>query len=129
MGVKANKILKTRVSKAKVTREEFELHIPTLKKREAYLEKFLQEIQWLQTQAGRYSSHHDHGQACGQSSITIAKSLVGLDEKYLEKVIRVYSQSLLEWATDPKNRIQTSHFSNFLSWVSTIRDRKASVQV
>ncbi|KAF3992428.1 hypothetical protein FT663_00708 [Candidozyma haemuli var. vulneris] len=121
LGVKAHKILKTRISKAKVTKEELEIHFPG-KKSEAYKKQFLQEITWLQEQAGRYSSHQAHGQACGQCSITIAKSLVSIDEKYLEKVVQVYSQSLLEWATNPKNRIQTSLFTFFLNWVSTIRE-------
>lgn len=125
LGLKAHKVLKTRVSKAKVSKEDFEAQIPE-SGREEYMKKFLQEIRWLQDQAGRYLTHQAHGQACGQSSITIAKSLVALDEKYLEKVVQVYSETLLLWATDGKNRIQANLFTFFLNWVGTIRDRKSA---
>lgn len=122
LGVKAHKILKTRVSKAKVGKKDLELHFDDV---EAYKNRFLQEIAWLQQQAGRYSSNQAHGQACGQCSITIAKSLVGLDESYLPKIVEVYSKTLLDWSTDPKNRIQPALFTFFLNWVSTVRDRRS----
>lgn len=122
LGVKAHKILKTRVTKAKVGKEDLEAHFDDV---EAYKKRFLKEIGWLQQQAGKYSSNQAHGQSCGQCSITIAKSLVGLDESYLKKIVEVYSQTLLEWSTDPKNRIQPALFTFFLNWVSTVRERKS----
>lgn len=119
LGTKAHKILKTRVSKVKVAVQEFEAM--TTDEQEAYTTSLLELIEWLQNQAGTYSSNQAHSLACSQSCIIVAKTLVLLDPATLPGIITIYSGALTKWASEPKNRIQASMFFDFINWLNAKR--------
>lgn len=121
LGTKAHKLLKTRVSKAKITQEELNERYPTNEDKATFQSTQLELLDWLQTQAGKYSSNHAHALACGQACIIISKALVALDTKLLETIINVYTKTLCVWATEPKNRIQASMFFDFINWLNAKR--------
>lgn len=121
LGTKAHKILKTRISKAKITQEELNEHYPTEEDKARFKSTYLDVLDWLQTQAGKYSSNHAHALACGQSCIIISKALTTLDNKLLETIINTYCKTLCIWATEPKNRIQASMFFDFINWLNAKR--------
>lgn len=114
LGVKAHQVLKTRISKVKISNPEKEIT-------EDIKIQLFELLQWLQQQAGRYSSNPAHMAACSQSSILVAKALCALDLEYVEKVIGVYSQTLQQWAVNPKNRITPTLFFDFINWLGTKR--------
>lgn len=114
LGVKAHQILKTRIAKVKIYKPE---QVIT----EDIKIQLFELLQWLQLQAGRYSSNSAHMAACSQSSILVAKALCALDLEYIEKVIGIYSQTLQQWAVNPKNRITTTLFFDFINWLGTKR--------
>lgn len=120
IGAKAHKILKTRVSKLRVSREEIEKLYPGDKMQQ--FKKFLLDLlRWLQLQAGKYSSSQAHGAACNQSCIVVARSLLAIDKDTLKEIISVYADTLTVWATEPKNRIQANIFFDFVNWLNSKR--------
>lgn len=125
LGVKAHKILKTRVSRARVSTQEFEILYPSEEEQKEYKQSLLELVSWLQQQAGTYSSNQSHSLACGQSCIIVSKSLIALDSQYLPQVIAVYAESLTKWATEPKNRIQASMYFDFINWLSAKRTNQS----
>lgn len=121
LGVKAHKLLKTRISKVKVTSDDVTLLMPTAEEKEAYNTSLLELIEWLQQQAGTYSSNQAHSLACSQSCIIVSKTLIALDPSTLLAIIAIYSGALTKWATEPKNRIQASMFFDFINWINAKR--------
>lgn len=125
LGVKAHKILKTRVSRARVSTTEFEQLYSTEEEQNQYKQSLLDLVSWLQEQAGTYSSNQAHSLACGQSCIIVSKSLLALDSQFMPQIIAVYSENLTKWATDPKSRIQASMFFDFINWLGAKRSNQA----
>lgn len=121
LGTKAHKLLKTRISKLKVTPEELDHFISSNEDRQVYKATLLDLIKWLQLQAGKYSSNQAHSLACSQSCIIVSKTLISLDASYMAGIISIYSDTLAQWAVEPKNRIQASMFFDFINWLSAKR--------
>lgn len=126
LGVKAHKLLKTRLSKTKITSAELERNFPSKQAQDEFKQSLLGLIQWAQDRAATKSSIQAHGLACSQSCILVAKNLVELDSQYLEQVVDVYSKSLKDWALDPKNKLQASLFFDFINWVNSKRAKKTA---
>lgn len=122
LGLKAHKIIKTRISKVKLS--EAECNLLTDDERANYKKSFLELIEWLQLQAGTYSSNQAHGSACGQSCIIVSKNLVALDSSLLPEIVAIYSKTLTTWATNSKNRIHASMFFDFVNWINSKRGNK-----
>lgn len=125
LGTKAHKLLKTRISKVKASSEDFEGFAPTQEEKKAYVASLLEIVEWLQQQAGTYSSNQAHSLACSQSCIIVSKTIVLLDSTALPSIISVYSGALTKWATEPKNRIQASMFFDFINWLNAKRSLNA----
>ncbi|KAK7679080.1 hypothetical protein QCA50_017839 [Cerrena zonata] len=121
LGVKAHKLLKTRLSKTKLSKEAFKISFDTEAKQTHYKESLLQSIEFFQSRAAEKNSNLAHSLACSQACITFSKNLVNLDPDYLNKVIDSYSQSLKNWASNPRNKIQASLFFDFVNWLNSKR--------
>lgn len=121
LGTKAHKLLKTRVSKVKVVSADIKVVASTEEEEKAYIASLLELIEWLQKQAGTYSSNQAHSLACSQACIIVSKTLISLDSTVLSSVISIYSTALTKWATEPKNRIQASMFFDFVNWLNAKR--------
>lgn len=124
LGVKAHKLLKTRISKTKLVQEDFEINFTTKEAQVKYKESLLDLIKWAQESASSKSSNQSHSLACSQTCIFIAKNLVNLDSSYMSKVIDIYSDSLKGWASDHKNKTQASLFFDFINWINSKRVNK-----
>lgn len=118
LGTKAHKLLKTRISKLKVQREDL---ANFTQEESEYSAQLVELIKWLQLQAGKYSSNQAHLLACSQSCIIVSKTLISLDPSSLTAVVSIYAETLAQWATEPKNRIQASMFFDFINWLSAKR--------
>ncbi|KAF7584052.1 DNA polymerase phi family protein [Clavispora lusitaniae] len=121
LGMKAHKLLKTRISKTRITLEEFAQLYETEEEKSKFKKTQIDTLEWLQLQAGKYSSNQAHASACGQSCIIISKALVSFDSSLLETIINIYTRTLLVWATESKNRIQASMFFDFINWLNSKR--------
>lgn len=122
LGVKAHKLLKTKLSKTKLTNRELEINFPTKTEQSNYKESLMSLIEWLQKEAGsNKSSNQAHSMACGQSCIIVAKSLIAVDELYLDRIIDLYAQCLKKWAAKPNSKIQASMFFDFINWLNSKR--------
>lgn len=120
LGMKAHKLLKTRLSKVKVA--DFEVYFPDELSQKEAKESLTETIQCLQDQAASpKSSNQSHSLACNQACILISKNLVNLDSSYLPKIIDIYTNSLKNWAANSKNKIQVSLFFDFLNWLNSKR--------
>lgn len=120
IGVKAHKILKNRISKTRVSAKEVERVYPG-EKFEEFKKSLLELIEWLQLQAGRYSSSQAHGAACNQACIIVSKSLLSLDSGMLKDIVSVYAKTLTVWASESSNRIQANMFFDFVNWLNSKR--------
>ncbi|WPK25981.1 hypothetical protein PUMCH_003323 [Australozyma saopauloensis] len=120
IGIKAHKILKTRISKIRVNVEEVKSFYPE-EEFEEYKASLLDLLKWLQLQAGKYSSSQAHGAACNQSCIIVSKSLLILDPEMLSSIVSVYSETLTTWASESTNRIQANMFFDFVNWLNSKR--------
>lgn len=120
VGLKAHKLLKTKISKTKVTQAQIEQTFTDEEEQNTFKESLVELIEWLQQQASN-SSNQSHSMACNQACIIVAKNLIGIDESYLEKVIDIYTASLKEWASTKKSKIQASMFFDFINWLNSKR--------
>lgn len=121
IGVKAHKLLRTRISKIRINPKEVKLLYNLDKEQEKFKAGLFEDIKWLQNQAGRYSSNQSHLLACSQSCITISKALVALDKDLIMNIIAIYTDTLGQWATNPKNKIQANLFFDFINWLNAKR--------
>lgn len=121
VGTKAHKLLRTRISKARVDIADIQLYYTLEDDQKKLKASLFEDLKWLHEQAGRYSSNQAHMLACSQSSITIAKALLALDKNLLPEVIAVYSETITKWAVDTKNRIQANIFFDFINWLAAKR--------
>lgn len=65
-------------------------------------------------------------QACSQVAIYIVRSIMKNteDEKYrenIELISAVYNEFMIDWATDSKNRITVSLFTDYVNWLNSKR--------
>lgn len=122
LGLKAHKLLKSKLSRTKITKEEMELNFPSKSDQAKYKDSLMSLIEWLHNEANSAkSSNHSHSLACNQSCIIVAKSLISLDELFLNKIIDLYAQSLKTWASEPNSKIQASMFFDFINWLNSKR--------
>ena len=125
VGVKAHKLLKTRIAKTRVDADDLALYYPTEAAQTEYKDSLLQMLRELQHEANtKKLSNQLHALACNQACIVVAKNLVELDEGYLERVIDEYGACMKAWATSRKSRIQASMFFDFVNWVKARKERK-----
>lgn len=123
IGMKAHKLLKNKVSRTKISMDEVRLYYPSFDDQAKYKTSLLQLLEWLHHEAATKKSNQAHMNACGQASILVSKNLVGLDDSYLPKIIDVYSESIKNWATNSKNKMQASIFFSFVNWLSSRRSK------
>lgn len=121
LGIKAHKLLKTRISKFKCIDEQVKKVYETEEEVAEFKKTLVELIKWLQFQAGAYSSNQAHSAACAQSCIIASKCLIAIDPTALPEIIQIYSATLTTWATEPKNRIQANLFFDFINWLATKR--------
>lgn len=122
VGVKAHKLLKTRISKTRVSEKAFAREFPSEKEQTVYKESLISLMEWFQHQASATKlSNQAHSLACSQSCIIVAKNLVQLDSAYMGRVVDIYSSALREWATDLASRTQPLMFFDFINWLNTKR--------
>ncbi|KAM9938278.1 hypothetical protein OXX80_002208 [Metschnikowia pulcherrima] len=121
LGMKAHKLLKTRISKFKCSDEEVKKVYETDEEVAEFKKTLMELVTWSQFQAGTYSSSHAHGAACAQSCIIASKCLIAIDPETLPQIIQIYCDTLTKWATEPKNRIQANMFFDFINWLGTKR--------
>ncbi|CUM48788.1 unnamed protein product [Debaryomyces fabryi] len=122
LGVKAHKLLKTKLSKTKLTIDELKLNFPSKPEQSNYKESLMSLIEWLQEEAdSNKSSNQAHSLACSQSCIIVAKSLILVDELYLDKIIDLYAHTLKSWVKKPNSKIQASMFFDFINWLNSKR--------
>lgn len=125
LGVKAHKLLKTRISKMRVNPAEIARIYPTDEDKSDFISNQLDFIRWLHLQAGKYSSSHAHGAACVQSCIIVSKCVLVVDKAAMPKIITIYGETLTQWASEPKNRIQATMFFDFINWINAKRSNSA----
>ncbi|KAK6464587.1 DNA polymerase [Scheffersomyces coipomensis] len=122
LGVKAHKLLKTKINRTKITDEDVQKYYPSKKELKDYKESLLTLIIDLQTELNsKKSTSQGHSLACNQACIIISKNLVAIDTSYLENIIEIYSSSLKNWALNPKSNIQPSLFFDFINWLNSKR--------
>lgn len=124
VGVKAHKLLKTKVSKVKPSQEEIAAAYSSKEDIEYFTNKLLEDIKWLQDQAGTNSHNNAHGAACGQSCIIISKCLVSINKDYLKEIISIYAAAMTQWSMDSKNKLHASMFFEFVNWLNDKRGPK-----
>lgn len=120
LGMKAHKILKTRISKMKLNAKDLATS-SSEKELQELKESLLELLKWLQIQAGKYSSSQAHNAACNQSCIIVSKSLLALDPLVLDQIVAVYANTLTTWASESSNRIQANMFFDFVNWLNSKR--------
>lgn len=113
LGVKAHKLLKTKVSKTKVPAKEVQ---------EGDADNFMEMLKLVQDKALQSKCSQLYSLACGQACIVLAKNIVLMDATKLDDVIDVYTQSLKTWAAPGlKSKIQPSLFFDFINWLQLKR--------
>ncbi|CAN3372082.1 hypothetical protein DIURU_000386 [Diutina rugosa] len=113
LGVKAHKLLKTKVSKTKVPAKEVQ---------EGDADNFMEMLKLVQDKASQSKCSQSYSLACGQACIVLAKNIVSMDATKLDDVIDVYTQSLKTWAAPgSKSKIQPSLFFDFINWLQSKR--------
>lgn len=60
-------------------------------------------------------------QACNQASVFLAKILIIHDTSYIEHVVNIYSQSMIEWLARPSSKTQAGLFFEFVNWANAVR--------
>lgn len=116
IGSKAHKLLKTKLSKIKLTDLK---DIKSKSDRKKFLASLVELIHWLHDQFVNVKSNSSHALACNNGSILVAKNLVSLDEKYLEQVIDIYASTMKSWALNTKTKSQPSLFFDFINWLNS----------
>ncbi|CAH2350732.1 rDNA transcriptional regulator Pol5p [[Candida] railenensis] len=124
VGTKAHKLLKFKISKTKVSKDQFSENFDSEEDGEVFKKSLLEMIQWLHSTASRSSSNQAHSMACNQACIILSKNLIGIDDTYLDQVIEIYTSSLKEWAINKKSKIQASMFFDFINWLNSKRENK-----
>lgn len=118
VGVKAHKLLKTKLSRTLVTPEEIEQNF---KDKNDFEKSMLDLIEWVQKRAAAKSSNQAHSLACSQSCILVAKNLVAVNPASVEAVVDVYAGSMKSWALNSKNKLQALIFFDFINWLNSKR--------
>lgn len=114
LGVKAHKLLKSRISKTKVS--------TSVKDIAEFTQWAKQMIENLQNKAATTkSSNQSVVSSYNQSCIVLAKNLIGVDSTQLESVIEIYTNSLKQWALNKNNKLQPSLFFDFINWLNDKR--------
>ncbi|KAK6202829.1 DNA polymerase [Scheffersomyces amazonensis] len=122
LGVKAHKILKTKLNKTKITEEELTKAFSSNEEIEEFKVSLLNIITELQDNLNsKKSSNQSHLLACNQSCIIIAKNLILVDSSLVEQIIDIYSLSLKKWALNSKSNITPSLFFDFINWLNSKR--------
>lgn len=116
VGLKGHKLLKSKLSKVKVSKESVEVTkvMPELKSL----------LEWIHEQATTTkSTNKSYSAACSGAGILVAKTMVNLDAQSMTQVIDIYSDSMKKWATDDKVKTQSSLFFDFINWVNSRRSK------
>lgn len=64
-----------------------------------------------------------YASACSQASLLFVKVLASQDRESLKKVLRIYTKTQEQALFDPKCRVKTSFFSDWLNWCSSARPK------
>lgn len=117
---KAQKILKTRISRFKATKGEIENYYAKADDVSQFSDSLLTNLRDIQREAAKAKSAM-HLQACQQSSMILARALVSVDKTSVDNVIDVYADLLKLWLTDKKNKTNAALFFDFINWLNSIR--------
>lgn len=85
-------------------------------------EVLVQHIVSIHTLARR-SPRQILSQACNQASVFLAKVLIIHDASYIEHVVNIYSQSMIEWLSRPSSKTQAALFFEFVNWANAVRSQ------
>ncbi|KAL6454108.1 POL5 rDNA transcriptional regulator POL5 [Candida maltosa Xu316] len=119
LGVKAHKLLKTRISKTKVDLEQLEKYYGS--NLPQYYQTLISLIRELQQNANSIkSSNQSVIQSYNQGCIIIAKNLINWDsDANMKPIVEIYCESLTTWCLDPQSKLQPSLFFDFINWVNS----------
>jgi DNA polymerase phi len=112
---RAHNLLKTKICKLKAIslQDEGRSHGVTP-------DALVEQIVSVHTLARR-SPRQILSQACNQASVFLAKILIIHDPSYVEHVVNIYSQSMIEWLARPSSKTQAALFFEFVNWANAVR--------
>ena len=64
---------------------------------------------------------HAYTSACSQASLLVTKVLVAQDRDYLRRIVLRYATTQERFLFDPKCKVKTSFFSDWLNWCNSAR--------
>jgi DNA polymerase phi len=79
-------------------------------------------LQEVHSEAGRGGSHA-FGAACSQSSLLIAKTLVGQRKETISDVVDIYGETKKRYVQDKKSQVQPSFFTDWNNWCVSARQQ------
>ncbi|KAL8999208.1 MAG: hypothetical protein Q9169_001873 [Polycauliona sp. 2 TL-2023] len=65
-----------------------------------------------------------HASACSQASLLLVKVLVANDQENLRGIVKIYGDTQESMMLDPKCKVRTSFFTDWLNWCTTARAAK-----
>lgn len=89
---------------------------------EAHRKAILSLLQGIHEQATKEGSNA-YASACSQASLLFVKVLASQDRESLKKVLRIYTKTQEQALFDPKCRVKTSFFSDWLNWCASARPK------
>ncbi|KAF5096837.1 hypothetical protein D0Z00_002638 [Geotrichum galactomycetum] len=110
---RAHNLLKTKICKLKTVSLQNE-------SRGVAPDALVEQIVSVHTLARR-SPRQILSQACNQASVFLAKVLIIHDTSYIEHVVNIYSQSMIEWLARPSSKTQAALFFEFVNWANAVR--------
>lgn len=108
---KAQKLIKTRLSKTKVNQADDES-----------IDELLQLIKWLHDLMNG-KANTAAVQSSNQCSILISKNIINVKPQLIDEIMDIYSSSMKKWFKHKKSNIQPGLFFDFINWLNSIRGR------
>ncbi|CUM66246.1 uncharacterized protein PRCAT00003906001 [Priceomyces carsonii] len=118
IGAKAHKLLKTRISKTKIT----DAHFNSAAEQNSFQTSLLELVEWIQSElVSSKASNQSLNAASSQACIIVSKNLVSLDPLYLDQIVDIYCIFMKKWALNSKAKIQPTFLYDFINWLSSKR--------
>lgn len=108
---KAQKLIKTRLSKTKVTEVNDES-----------IDELLELVKWLH-ELMNGKANIAAVQSSNQCSILVSKNVINVKPQLIDDIMDIYSDSMKKWFKNKKSNIQPGLFFDFINWLNSIRGR------
>lgn len=89
---------------------------------DAHKDAILSLLKGIHEQATKEGSNA-YASACSQASLLLVKVLASQDRESLKKVLRIYTKTQEHALFDPKCRVKSSFFSDWLNWCASVRPK------